>query len=133
MFFTYEDYQSEPMSLSFEEMAALHRQMLEEIGGDRDALDLYGELLTAAVRYLDSRAHWPLWDQREKAQNDEARSLRHDKVITAFNQLARYLRMQGEPAAWRDVLGEEKEHPCYRKRIGDFACYLAFIGSLNAR
>ena len=68
MFFTFEDYESEPMSISFEEMAALHREMSEEIGGDRDALDLYGELLNAAVRYLYSRAYWPLWNQREKAQ-----------------------------------------------------------------
>lgn len=132
MFTTYEDYLSQPMCLSFEEMAALHREMMEETGGDREALDLYGELLAAAVRYLDSRAHWPLWDQREKAQNDETRSLRHDRVITACNQLARYLRMQGKAALWRDTLGDAAENPYCRRRIGDFACYLAFIGSLNA-
>ena len=54
-------------------------------------------------------------------------------VILSFNQLARYLKMQGKAAGWRDVLGEEAENPNYRKRLGDFACYLVFVQSLNAR
>ncbi|MCM1416923.1 MAG: hypothetical protein NC430_13495 [bacterium] len=133
MFSTYEDYRSQPMCLTLDEMTALHREMAEEAGGDSDAMELYGELLAAAVKYFDSRAHWPLWSQQEKAENDKTRSLRHDKVIIAFNQLARYLRMQGNAAAWREALGEEKEDPNCRKRIGDFACYLVFVESLNAR
>ena len=87
MLSTYEDYEPEPMSLTLEEMASLHREMADETRGDAEAI----------------------------------------------NMLARYLRMQGKSASWRDTLGEESENPYYRKRIGDFACYLVFIGSLNAR
>jgi len=47
--------------------------------------------------------------------------------------LARYVKMQGKAAQWRDCLGDEKENPYNRKRIGDFACYLVFINSINAR
>ena len=31
------------------------------------------------------------------------------------------------------VLGDEAEHPCNRKRIGDFACYIVFVNSICAR
>lgn len=31
------------------------------------------------------------------------------------------------------ALGDENENSEYRKRIGDIACYLVFVESLNAR
>lgn len=133
MLSTYEDYEPEPMSLTLEEMASLHREMADETRGDAEALELYKELYTAAVKYSESRSNWPLWDKEKKLGEDPVRTSRHNKVIIAFNTLARYLRMQGKPASWREALGEESENPYYRKRIGDFACYLVFIGSLNAR
>ena len=133
MIAVYENYRLMPMSLALEEMAALHREMAEEIGSDEDALELYGDLLAAAVKYLDSRAHWPLWSREKKLENDAARTSRHNMAILSFNQLARYLKMQGKAAGWRDVLGEEAENAGYRKRLGDFACYLVFAESLNAR
>lgn len=129
----YEDYKSEPMSLTLDEMASLHQDMAGEIGSDAEALDLYKELLAAAVRYSESRSNWSLWDREKKQEEDSARTSRHNKVIIAFNMLARYLKMQGKSASWRDVLGDESENPYYRKRIGDFACYLVFMESLNAR
>jgi hypothetical protein len=61
------------------------------------------------------------------------RTSRHDRGIDGFNILARYLKKQRKSAAWREALGDEKEDPGCRKRIGDFACYLVFIESLNAR
>lgn len=133
MLSTYEDYEPEPMSLTLDEMAALHREMAGEIKGDTEALELYKDLYTAAVKYSESRSNWPLWDKEEKLAEDSVRTSRHNKVIIAFNMLARYLKIQGKPASWRDTLGEESENPYYRKRIGDFACYIVFMGSLNAR
>lgn len=127
MFSTYEEYLAMPGSLTFEEMASLHRQILEEAGRDADALVLYGELYAAAVKYAQSRAHWPLWDREEKQEEDRTRTSRHDHVIDSFNILARYLKKQGKDVSWHDTLGSD------RKRIGDLACYLVFTGSLNAR
>lgn len=132
MLSTYEGYRSLPLSLTFEEMAGLHRQMAEEACRDGEALGLYRDLLTAAADYSKSRAGWPLWDREEKLAEDPARTSRHDKVIIALNTLARYLRMQGKAASWRDALGDAEDPYC-RKRIGDFACYLVFVESLNAR
>lgn len=133
MLSTYENYEPEPMSLTLEEMASLHREMAEETGGDAEAIELYMELYAAAAKYSESRSNWLLWDKEKKLEEDSVRTSRHNKVIMAFNMLARYLKMQGKSASWRDVLGKESENPYFRKRIGDFACYLVFIGSLNAR
>lgn len=130
---TYEEYLTMPMSLTFEEMAALHRQIAAETDGDTEALDLYKDLLAAAVKYAESRARWPLWDREKRMEEDPVRTSRHNQVVLALDMLARYLQMQGKPALWRDTLGEEAQNPYCRKRLGDFACYLAFAESLNAR
>lgn len=133
MILTYEDYLPAPGSLTLEEMLSLHREIKEDAGHDEDALDLYKDLLAAAVKYSESRSNWPLWDWGQKLAEDSVRTSRHDRVIDSFNILARYLKNQGKSAAWRDVLGDEKKDPGCRKRIGDFACFLVFIESLNAR
>lgn len=127
MLSTYEDYLSQPGSLTWEEMLSLHKEIMTEAGQDEDAADLYKDLLTAAAKYSESRAHWHLWDKGKKLAEDSTRTSRHNQVIDCFNILARYLRTKGNPAVWREVLGED------RRRIGDFACFLIFVESLNAR
>lgn len=66
-------------------------------------------------------------------EKDSARTSCHDSVIVKFNMLERFLKMQGKDARWRKVLGYEEDDPNFRKRIGDFACYLVFVNSLLAR
>lgn len=127
MLSTYEDYQTMPGSLTLEVMADLHKEILDEAKLDADSADLFKNLITAAVKYSQSRAGWPLWDREKRIDEDFNRTSRHNQVIDSLNILARYLKSQGKPASWRDALGDD------RKRIGDFACYLVFIGSLNAR
>ena len=72
-------------------------------------------------------------ERAEKAERDSGRTACHNSVIVKFNMLARYLKMQGKDAAWRDMLGYEEEDKLNRKTIGDFACYLVFINSINSR
>lgn len=133
MISTYEDYLPLPMSLSLEEMAFLHRDMVNEIGNDTDSLELYEELITTATRYMVFRSNWLLWSKEEKMDKDSSRTSCHDSVIVKFNQLARYLKSQGKSAAWRGILGYEEDDRYFRKRIGDFACYLVFVNSVLAR
>lgn len=127
MFSTYDDYQTMPGSLTFEQMADLHKQILADAKLDADSADLFKNVFAAAVKYSQSRAGWTLWDREKRMEEDSARTSRHNQVIDSINILARYLKAQGKPAAWRDALGDD------RKRIGDFACFLVFIGNLNAR
>lgn len=132
-FYTYEEYTPMEKSLTIEEMEKLHKEMITEIGNDEDALELYEELIIAANKYSAFRSMWCTWSREEKMDKDPSRTACHDSMIVKFNKLARYLRMQEKQAAWRDVLGDEGEHPCNRKRIGDFACYIVFVNSICAR
>lgn len=129
----YEDYLTMPQSLSLEEMSSLHRMIIDEIGDDNDSLELYGELIATATRYIYFRSNWSLWSREEKREKDGSQTSCHDSVIVKFNQLARYLKMQGKAALWRDTLGYAEEDGNFRKRLGGFACYLAFIDSILAR
>ena len=129
----YEDYLKEPYILTLEQMQQIHNDMLTDLGNDPEALELYEELIAAATKYAAMRAKWLQLPRQEKMDTDSLRTSHHDSVITHFNMLARYLRMQGKKAAWRDALGDEKENKYGRKTIGDFACYLVFMNSICAR
>ena len=100
---------------------------------DPDAMERYEELSQVAARYSHLRANWLLWSREEKRNKDESRTACHDTLIVKFNMLARYLKMQGKKAAWRDELGYEEDDRYYRKRIGDFGCFVAFMNGINAR
>ena len=129
----YEEYLLTPKSISIDKMQLLHKQILTEIDEDEDAEELYDELIECATRYADFRANWLLWDRAKKKERDASRTSCHNSLIIKFNMLARYLRMQGKSASWRDELGYEEDDRYNRKTVGDFACYLVFINSINAR
>ena len=130
---SYEEYLQEPKSLDLETALKLYKEILEEIGMDPDAMERYEELSQVAARYSHLRANWLLWSREEKRNKDESRTACHDTLIVKFNMLARYLKMQGKKAAWRDELGYEEDDRYYRKRIGDFGCFVAFMNGINAR
>jgi len=130
---TYKEYLNAECSMTLEEMQSLHGHMIADIGTDADAIEIYNELAAAAARYAGIRAGWLLLGRQEKMELDPSRTSCHDSVIIKFNMLARYLKTQGKEAGWRGRLGDEKENPYARKRIGDFACYISFVNSLNAR
>ena len=133
MYTTYEEYLPLPKSLSLEEMQAIQVEMFCEIKDDTDAEELYEELIHTATKYAQFRAEWLLWDREKKLERDASRTACHNSLIVKFNMLARYLKMQGKSTTWREKLGYEEEDAYYRKRIGDFACYLVFVNSINAR
>jgi len=130
---TYDSYLNENQCITFAEMQQIHADMVSDIGTDADALELYDELLRMAVRYASIRAAWPQMSKSERADQDSRRTSCHDAVIAKTNKLARYLKTIGKEAAWRDELGEASADPYIRKRLGDFACYLAFVNCLYAR
>lgn len=133
MITTYEEYLGMEQSLTFDEMEKLHHEIVTQIGSDIDAKDLYGELIATATKYAAIRAEWLLYNKEEKAERDSRRTSCHNSVIIKLNMLARYLKTQGKDVKWRDCLGYEKDNLCNRKRLGDFAAYLVFVNSLNAR
>ena len=97
---------------------------------DEDGMEILGEYLSAAFKYAGIRTGWNRLSMEEKADTDANRTACHNKVIFHLNILSRYLASQGKDTSWRDELGDEKE---YRKKIGDFACYVALMEGLDAR
>ena len=96
------------MAKCFGQMQELHQEMVEEIGKDTDAIELYDELVAVATRYAAIRAGWQQLSREEKMERDSSRTSCHNSLITHFNMLARYLRMQGRSVEWRDKLGYGK-------------------------
>lgn len=131
--YTFEQYLKEPYALDFHQMQRIHGELSEEIGEDPEAVELYEELIDAATRYAVVRAKWFRMSKEEKIDTDSLRTSHHDSVITHLNMLARYLKMQGKKAVWREQLGDVEENGYIRKGIGDFACYLVFVNSICAR
>ena len=130
---SYEKYLQEPKSLTVEQMRFIHEQILNEIADDVEAKEIYEEVIGAATKYVGFRSEWFLWDRETRMERDDSRTSCHNSLITKFNMLARYLKMQGKDAKWRDKLGYIEDDPYNRKVIGDFACYLVFVNSINAR
>ena len=133
MIYTYEQYLKMSNTIDVETCLKIHAMMADEIGNDEDAIELYDEIVEKSAEYTLYRAHWTIKDREWKMDNDPARSAKHDSIIIKFNQLARYLRMQGKEAKWRDMLGDEKYDRYYRKTIGDMACFLTFLQAVNGR
>lgn len=133
MIFQYKDYLKENRSLTVDQMIKIHGELIEEIGTDSDALELYDELIAAAASYAEMRAGWFQMSRAERMDKDSLRTSYHNSVIIHFNMLSRYLKMQGKTAEWRDELGYEEDDGYNRKRIGDFACYIVFVNSICAR
>ena len=130
---TFDDYLNEPCALHFDQMKRFHQEMIDEIGMDPKAVELYDDLVSEAGKYAAIRASWQQMSRKEKMEKDSLRTSIHDSVIIHFNMLARYLRMQGNKAEWRDRLGYEEDNKFYRKAIGDFGCYIVFVNSICSR
>lgn len=94
---------------------------------DEIAMELWEEQLAKCFRYQEMRMNWALYSREEKMEKDSLRTSIHDSVIIGFNMLSRYMEQNGLPTEWRCRLGEN------RKCIGDFACYISYIYSINNR
>ena len=130
---SFESYLKEPYALDYIQMQSLHNDLLSEIGDDLDAIEIYEELIDVATKYAEIRARWLRMSNEEKMDTDSLRTSHHNSLIIHFNMLARYLRLQGKKAEWRNHLGNEEENNFYRKTIGDFGCYIVFVNSICAR
>ena len=84
-------------------------------------------LFATAIRYAHIRAEWSLMTSDQRREIDASRTRAHNAFIDSCNILSRNMNKAGESAAWRASLGDD------RKVIGDFACYLHCLLSINGR
>lgn len=90
-------------------------------------VDLVRSVLLAATRYAKMRADWHFLSTEERMDFDRSRTFAHNSFIDTVNALSRRASGTGESIEWRRKLGTD------RRRIGDFACYVACFLGLQSR
>lgn len=112
--------------LQYQDALEIYKSMDENLDRhDEDVVDLYNRLIEKAIRYAHIRAGWDALTREEKLEKDESRTAVHDSFISSINIISR---TEGENGSyWREQLGND------RKRIGDFACFIALFRAIDAR
>lgn len=95
-------------------------------------ISLLDELQGSALAYAYARGAWLMADAAERPDMEASRSRIHDRFINSCNALSRACGKSGLPQEWRAVWGDARTGEA-RRRIGDFACYIAFQLTLEAR
>ena len=127
----YEEYLKRIDTLTIEQASEIYRTIIESLDLDEnDDREILQDYLMAAAKYANVRACWNILSREEKMDTDANRTACHNKVILHLNILARYLASKGKDVSWRDELGDDSLH---RKKIGDFACYVACLEGRHAR
>ncbi|MCR5294674.1 MAG: hypothetical protein K6E30_05800 [Lachnospiraceae bacterium] len=130
--YTYDEYLEMSDALPFEEADKIYRMLLDNANTeDEDFLALWEDFMKVAVTYANVRGNWKLFPRGQRKHSDEERTACHDAVISHLNGLTRYMEMLGWDTAWRDELGRDER--LHRKRLGDFACFAAYVYSVIAR
>lgn len=84
--------------------------------------DFYKMFLKSAVEYANTRASWGCMTQGERNEDDKARRIKHDALISMLTAVCRNLGMDN----LEEILPD-------RKTKGDFACYIALFLGLEQR
>lgn len=103
---------------------------------DEFFLEEYQKLVSHAIRYASVRASWSCFDREEKMREDEGRTNAHNMFLNDVARYAGYMKRSGRDTGWFEELGqgiEPGEVDLKRKRIGDWACYIALFVALNQR
>ena len=141
---TFSNYLASPLEpLSFEEMEDIHEQVLSNADTkNEDFKEFWEETIRSVIAYSSIRAKWNLMTKNEKMEKDNSRTSAHDLVINNFIVLERIFKMNDwDSKTWTEKLFLQSDNPTrnkddlqsVRKRIGDFANYLAFVYDLNGR
>jgi len=88
--------------------------------------NLKNNLYSAAINYAKIRMDY-YEDESGRPDLEQIRTFSHNVFIDECNILSRNMLNNGEDATWRKELSSD------RKEIGDFACFIALIKSLEVR
>ncbi len=90
-------------------------------------MEFWNDCMKSAMEYSHVRNEWEFMSREEKIVADGGRTVRHTGFIITVDVLARIAESEGVDNSWRKELGDD------RKRIGDFACYIAYITGISNR
>ena len=115
--------------ITIDEALTIYEKMAESIEKCtlEDKMDFWNDCIKKAAVYSKIRNDWENMGREEKMIADEGRTLAHNGFITSINVLSRIVGNEGIDNSWREELGDE------RKRIGDFACFIAYITGISNR
>lgn len=128
---TYEAYLNHPSGnvLTLEDAQAIYSKMTDGIQKCQleDKYEFWNDFLKGAAEYTYIRNKWEFMSREEKYEADHGRTMTHDGFITSVNVLSRIMGKEGVDNSWHDELGED------RKKIGDFACFVAYVTGISNR
>ncbi|MCR4739242.1 MAG: hypothetical protein K5886_03155 [Lachnospiraceae bacterium] len=128
---TYERYLDHPAGhvLKIEDAMDIYGRMVESFGQCKleDKRELWDGLLERAAEYTYIRNKWELMSREERIEADEGRTIKHNSFIRELDIIARAAELCNIDNSWRKDLGDD------RKRIGDFACFIAYITGISNR
>ncbi|SDM66102.1 hypothetical protein [Sediminibacillus halophilus] len=128
---TYETYLQAIDNLTFEESTDIYNEIIKSANtNDQEFQEFWEDMMDNAITYANTRAKWSIQTSTERREVDERRTRQHNGFMASLKLIASYMKEQNWNAAWFDRLGTIEND---RKRFGDFACYLVFINSINAR
>lgn len=126
--FSYDDFKNEKEIISFSEAEQIYSNLLNSSNQlDKEFQEEWTTFILLCVEYASARGKWLTLSREEKLANDEARTVTHNKVIYQLKLLKGLANEQGNDVSWFEKFNDD------RKRIGDFACFVADIYALNAR
>ena len=128
---TYDEYLKANDGITFEECSKIYNYIIEAANAnDEEFKDYWKEMMNNAITYANTRAKWSIQTLSERREIDERRTRQHNDFMASLKLIASYMKEQNWNSNWFNQLGTIEND---RKRFGDFACYLVFINSLNAR
>ena len=88
MNYTFETYQDNLKTLSFDKMQEIHQLILNDLENDQLAHELYNDLVKQSIKYAEIRSQWLTLTREQKIDMDSLRTSCHNVVIIQFNILS---------------------------------------------
>lgn len=140
---TFKHYLTLNESMDFEMMTSIHQEILTQADmQDEDFQWLWQDCVHYAIEYSRIRSQWHFLSMEEKQSQDASRTSLHNNLIGCFLSLERLFEQSGwQSERWTEQLflqqkiekRTKEDVQSHRKRIGDFANFLAFVYALNGR
>lgn len=127
-FLFYDDFMKQKNVIPFSEAERIYYDLLNTpLIHQAEFQEEWAIFVKLCAEYAHARAIWFTMSIDEKHSFDASRTTMHNKVIHQLQLLKALTNEQGLDSSWYEYFKED------RKRIGDFACYVAYIYGVHAR
>lgn len=115
--------------MSFEEAMKIYEKIVEIATKDGEVSRALSGLIERAIAYSEYRLRWNLMKPQERCDEDAERTRKHNLFIKAKDEVLQLVKKEDVMAFFelQELIGSG------RKRVGDWACYIACIYSVYQR